>query len=135
MRPDPTRTEADRSKPGEQKAETTPAQEWGERLDTGKKIARGGTTEGRVPGAEPARAGATSGWDERTLRAVADALARLGDSTGSDAVRIAVREQTSTDLSADEVAAIRAELDRRANTPPSPDQPSPQSNNGEPARG
>jgi hypothetical protein len=34
--------------------ETTPAQEWGERLETGKLIARGGKEEGHVPGAEPA---------------------------------------------------------------------------------
>jgi hypothetical protein len=33
--------------------ETTPAQERGERLDTGKAIARGGKTEGHVPGADP----------------------------------------------------------------------------------
>jgi hypothetical protein len=32
--------------------ETTPAQERGERIDTGKSIARGGTDEGKVPGAE-----------------------------------------------------------------------------------
>lgn len=38
--------------------ETTPTQEWGERLDTGRTISRGGKEEGRVPGAEaqgPAR--------------------------------------------------------------------------------
>lgn len=31
--------------------ETQPAEEWGERLDTGKTIARGGKEHGRVPGA------------------------------------------------------------------------------------
>jgi hypothetical protein len=30
---------------------TQPAEEWGERLDTGKSIARGGKTKGKVPGA------------------------------------------------------------------------------------
>lgn len=39
---------------GEREPETTPDQERGERLDTGKAIARGGKEEGSVPGAEPA---------------------------------------------------------------------------------
>jgi len=43
------------NEPGVQKPETTPAQERGERLDTGKAIARGGKSEGAVPGAEPAK--------------------------------------------------------------------------------
>jgi hypothetical protein len=34
-----------------QDVETTPAQEWGERIATGKAIARGGKTTGHVPGA------------------------------------------------------------------------------------
>ena len=38
--------------------ETTPAEERGERLDTGKAIARGGKQEGHVPGAEPPPKGA-----------------------------------------------------------------------------
>lgn len=36
-----------------QTSETTPAQERGERIATGKTIARGGKTTGKVPGAEP----------------------------------------------------------------------------------
>lgn len=36
-----------------QKPEMTPAQERGERIDTGKTIARGGKTTGDVPGATP----------------------------------------------------------------------------------
>lgn len=39
--------------PGTKKPETTPAEEHGERIDTGKAIARGGKDEGRVPGAQP----------------------------------------------------------------------------------
>jgi hypothetical protein len=39
--------------PGTKKPETTPAEERGERIDTGKAIARGGKTEGEVPGGEP----------------------------------------------------------------------------------
>lgn len=41
--------------PGVKPPETTPAEERGERLDSGKAIARGGKTEGPVPGAEPSR--------------------------------------------------------------------------------
>jgi hypothetical protein len=36
-----------------QPQQTTPAEERGERIETGKTIARGGKDEGRVPGAEP----------------------------------------------------------------------------------
>lgn len=39
----------DRTDPQDMK----PAEEWGERLDTGKRIARGGKDRGRVPGANP----------------------------------------------------------------------------------
>lgn len=39
--------------PGTKTPETTPAEERGERIDTGKAIARGGQTEGDVPGGEP----------------------------------------------------------------------------------
>lgn len=39
--------------PGTRKPETQPAEERGERLDTGKTIARGGKEDGDVPGAEP----------------------------------------------------------------------------------
>lgn len=39
--------------PGTKKPETTPAEERGERIDTGKAIARGGKSEGDVPGGEP----------------------------------------------------------------------------------
>ncbi len=35
--------------------ETTPNQERGERIDTGKSIARGGKEEGHVPGADESR--------------------------------------------------------------------------------
>jgi len=31
---------------------TTPAEEWGERIDTSRQIARGGSAEGTVAGAE-----------------------------------------------------------------------------------
>jgi hypothetical protein len=38
---------------GVDKPDTTGAQEWGEKHDTGKTIARGGKTDGPVPGAQP----------------------------------------------------------------------------------
>lgn len=40
---------------GAREPETTNAQEWAERVDTGKTIARGGKNEGHVPGAEPSK--------------------------------------------------------------------------------
>ncbi len=49
-RPDATSTPSPRTL---QPTETTPAEERGERLDTGKTIARGGKTTGDVPGATP----------------------------------------------------------------------------------
>lgn len=42
-----------RSTPGVKKPETSPDQERGERLDTGKAIAQGGKSGGHVPGADP----------------------------------------------------------------------------------
>lgn len=39
--------------PGTKPPSTTPAEERGERIDTGKVIARGGKTEGEVPGGQP----------------------------------------------------------------------------------
>lgn len=38
---------------GVDEQDTTPAEERGERIDTGKTIARGGKEGGHVPGAEP----------------------------------------------------------------------------------
>jgi len=48
-----TRPEEPKAPVPQKEHETEPAQEWGERLDTGKTIARGGKTTGAVPGAEP----------------------------------------------------------------------------------
>jgi hypothetical protein len=42
----------DQAGDGVRDQETTPAQERGERIDTGKSIARGGKDEGKVPGAQ-----------------------------------------------------------------------------------
>jgi hypothetical protein len=54
---DPADNQAD-GQPGVHEPQTTPAQERGERIDTGKSIARGGQDDGPVPGADP---GAASG--------------------------------------------------------------------------
>ena len=55
MQPDKNKHDSDRTEdqPGVHEPETTPAQERGERIDTGKAIARGGKEDGHVPGAEP----------------------------------------------------------------------------------
>lgn len=37
--------------PGQQSVPTTGPEEWGERIETGRQIARGGKTSGSVPGA------------------------------------------------------------------------------------
>ena len=40
---------------GQQTTNAVPAQEWGERIETGKAIARGGKSTGRVPGAQESK--------------------------------------------------------------------------------
>ena len=107
MKPDEKK--ADQS--GVHEPETTPAQERGERIDTGKSIARGGKEDGRVPGAEPTH---TSEGDEQSRKrtAVADALKHLGQQADPAAVVAAVKMRDDIDLSPEEVTAIRRELER-----------------------
>jgi hypothetical protein len=116
---------------GVHEPETTPAQERGERLDTGKTIARGGTEEGHVPGAEPApddgeppgaaraspRAvmppappGESPALEVLKMRAVSDAMTRLGERTDPAALAAEVRIHAGIDLPPEDVAAIQAEL-------------------------
>lgn len=52
--PPPNPSEESPEQPGTKPPETTPAEERGERIDTGRTIARGGKSEGEVPGGEPA---------------------------------------------------------------------------------
>jgi hypothetical protein len=117
--------------PGGHEPATTPAQEWGERLDTGKAIARGGKEQNHIPGAEPARApeavkaamppappGEMPGREVRKIAAVADAIAQLGERADHAAVAAAVRAAEGIDLTVEEVAAIRAEMERQAQPPP-----------------
>lgn len=116
--------------PGVHEPKTTPAQERGERLDTGKAIARGGKEEDHGPGAEPARPsdevkaamppappGEMPGRDVRKITAVADAVTRLGEQADHAAVAAAVRSDAGIDLTIEEVAAIRAEMERQAQPP------------------
>ncbi len=129
MKPEQQKRERDR--PGVHEPETTPAQERGERLDTGKAIARGGKEEGHVPGAEPARPfkeikaamppappGEMPGREVRKITAVAAAVTRLGEHADNAAVAAAVRADAGIDLAIEEVAAIRAEMERQAQPPP-----------------
>jgi hypothetical protein len=112
-----------------------PAQEWGERIETGKMIARGGKSTGHVPGATeqkpaatpseivtpPAPPGESAPEAVQKTQAVADALVQLGEDAGPQQVAEAVKAQTGIDLDPDEVVAIRAALHERAETPPGPD--------------
>jgi hypothetical protein len=135
MRRDQKKRDPDRPRDqtGVHQPETTPAQERGERLDTGKVIARGGGEEGHVPGAEPppkavippAPPGEMPGREVRKTQAVADAFARLGERADPAAVAEEVRVRTGIDLSPEEVATIRAALVGPAGTPPRGDQPPP----------
>ena len=45
------RSSGDDGQPGTQPVPTTPAEEWGDRVETGRQIARGGKSTGCVPGA------------------------------------------------------------------------------------
>jgi hypothetical protein len=86
--------------------ETTPAQERGERIDTGKSIARGGKEVGTVPGAEDR---GTPG-EHVQRKAVLDALNRLGRGADTTAVIAEVRTREHFELTPDEVTALRREL-------------------------
>lgn len=126
---------------GVHEPETTPAQERGERLDTGKTIARGGTEEGHVPGAEPAEPAPDDGeppgaaraspravmppappgempaLEVMKLRAVSEAMTRLGERTDPAALAADVRARAGIDLPPKDVEAIQAELIRASGGP------------------
>jgi hypothetical protein len=59
-------------------------------------------------------------------RAVADALAQLGDHADSTRVAAAIKAQTGMEIDAEEVSAIQTKLCERAAAPPEPDQPPPE---------
>lgn len=51
----PTQTVPKQADPAQKKVEEMPAVEWGDRINSGKSIARGGKQDGFVPGAMPAK--------------------------------------------------------------------------------
>ena len=55
-RPTKTREQPLEDRPEEERDKTQPAEERGERLETGKRIHRGGKARGEVPGASEADA-------------------------------------------------------------------------------
>jgi len=66
----------------------------------------------------------------RKTRAVVEALVQLGEEADAQRVADAVKQQTGLDIQARDVAAIRAALRKRAQTPPGPDQPPPENARG-----
>jgi hypothetical protein len=88
--------------------ETTPAQERGERIETGKDIARGGKQAGHVPGAEPHHGAAADRSAVEKAKAVREAMALIGDEADPEDLARRVRASTGLNLTAEEVAAIRA---------------------------
>jgi hypothetical protein len=126
------------SKKRPQPSSTQAEQERGERLDTGRNIARGGKTTGEVPGVTaqpspvtdvvmpPAPPGESPPHEVQKTRAVADALIELGENADPEKVKAAVHLKTGLDLSREEVTTIHAALRDRARRPPDLDQPPPQ---------
>lgn len=117
-----------------EREKTQPAEEWGERVATGRAIARGGGNSGAVPGATeqtpmrsdvvtpPAPPGESSPLAVQKTQAVADALARLGDQADPQRVVETVKAQTGLDLGLGEAAEIQRTLRKNAQ-PPIPSKP------------
>ena len=111
--------------------EEEPAVERGERIATGKAIARGGKSTGQVPGATETRPGATAAVvmppappgesapeEVEKTRAVADALVQLGENADPKRVAEAVKAKTGKEIELDEVVAIQTALRERSRQPP-----------------
>ena len=123
-----------------QREQTQPAEERGERIATGRAIARGAKDTGHVPGATehpptagqpqvvtpPAPPGESSPEAVQKTQAVADALAQLGENADPKRVAEALRIQAGIDLNPGEVTQMMAALRERAQPPPEPDQPPPE---------
>jgi hypothetical protein len=117
-----------------EREQTQPAEEWGERIATGRAIARGGGNTGAVPGATehtttksevvvpPAPPGESEPEAVRKTQAVSDALAQLGGNADPQLVAQTVKSQTGIDLAPDEAAKILCSLHEHAE-PPCPDLP------------
>ena len=132
-----------------QREQTQPAEERGERIATGRAIARGGKDTGHVPGATehpptagqpqvvmpPAPPGESSPEAVQKTQAGADALAQLGENADPKRVAEAVRVQAGIDLNPGEVTQIMAALRERAQRPPEPDQPPPEDARRRPTEG
>lgn len=108
-----------------QREHVQPSEEWGERLATGRAIARGGKKSGAVPGAveQPAKTapGATrpalgddaSSERQQHIQAAENALRQLGNDADAQRVCEAVRRQTGIELDPDVVETVRRRLNRR----------------------
>ena len=121
----------DKSAAADHSVEEEPGVERGERIDTGKTIARGGGTTGPASGATeqrpevvmpPAPPGESAPEEVENTRAVADALAQLGEDADPKRVAKAVKAQTGKEIELDQVVAIRAALrgTRRETVQPGP---------------
>lgn len=122
-----------------QQEETQPAEARGERLATGRAIARGGKSTGDVAGATeqtpaeppsgvvmpPAPPGESAPEAVQKTRAVADAMIELGENADPKQVAEAIKAKTGVVLESSEVAIIQATLREHAKIPPGPDQPPP----------
>lgn len=95
----------------------SPAEERGERMETAKTIARGGKSTGSVPGATPSPPqpdadGSPTTPDpslspeEQNRRAVAHAVAQLGEDADLGELVNVCREQCGIEMSEEEVANI-----------------------------
>lgn len=109
---------ADQPKNSERE-QTQAVEEWGERVATGRSIARGGKETGHVPGAVESTDGANPPEDASarfgdTAEAVADVLAQLGDDADPKRVAEAVKAQSGLDLDPGEVTTIRDTLRKQA---------------------
>jgi hypothetical protein len=93
----------------EKKQSTTPqggeaAQERGERVETGKTVARGGKEDGPVAGASEQKSAPSNARAE----AVADAFAQLGEGADLNRVAEAIRAQTGLTISPEEIQSLRS---------------------------
>ena len=117
-----------------EREETQPAEEWGDRIATGRAIARGGGSAGMVPGATehpegksdvvmpPAPPGESNPEAVRKTKAVSEAVGRLGKQAAPQRVTEAVKAQTGLDIDPAETADIQDTL-RERETPPASAKP------------
>jgi len=93
-----------------EREKTQPAEEWGERVATGRAIARGGKKEGAVPGAveqAPTNRPNTVKGEHKKMDAVRKALARLGENADDAALQEAIKVESAVELDLDEITTLR----------------------------